>query len=404
MKRRILFVDDEPQVLEGLRLRLHRQRSRWEMAFADGGKTALELLARAPVDVIVTDMRMPQVDGVALLKEVQRLYPRVVRIVLSGHAELQAALQAVPVAHQFLTKPSEPGTIENVIERACNLQTLVNDETVKRIVGQIDILPSLPKVYHQLLVALSTDAGSTAEVARILKQDMAIAAKTLQIVNSAFFRLSRSIVKIEEAVTYLGLNTIKHIVLAAEVFQNGHGRRPPAGLSLEELQDHAYLVGELAASFFKDQRAKEDAFVAGLLHDLGKLVLAMELPAAVEKVHAEMRSAGCSMHCAEERVLGVTHAEVGGYLLGIWGLPYPIIEAVANHHAPSRVDTKELGILAAVHLADGLANEVQGAPAGPAPQSVLDQTFLTRLGVVEQVDGWRELAERHVRNRGSAGS
>src|ERR1700690_3600413 len=121
MMRRVLFVDDEPQILEGLRHRLHRQRKQWEMLFAESGKAALKILAHEPVDVIITDMRMPQMDGATLLTKVKELYPRVVRIVLSGHAELETALRAVPVAHQFLNKPSEPGVIEGVVERACNL-------------------------------------------------------------------------------------------------------------------------------------------------------------------------------------------------------------------------------------------------------------------------------------------
>ncbi len=117
-KKTVLFVDDELNVLEGLRTRLHRQRSKWEMVFVQSGREALERLAQGDVDVLVTDMRMPEMDGVTLLKRAQEEYPRVVRIVLSGHAELEAALRAIHVAHQFLSKPCEAGVIENVVERA----------------------------------------------------------------------------------------------------------------------------------------------------------------------------------------------------------------------------------------------------------------------------------------------
>jgi HD-like signal output (HDOD) protein len=400
MTRTILFVDDEPQILEGLQHRLHRQRKRWKMLFAQSGKAALELLAQEPVDVIVTDMRMPQMDGASLLREVKDRYPRVVRIILSGHAELETALRSVPVAHQFLNKPCEPGVLESVVERACNLQSLVNDDAVMQAVGKIEKLPSLPRVYSQLMAALSRENTSTDDVARILKQDMAICAKTLQVVNSAFFRLPRSIGKIEEAVRYLGLTTVKHIVLAVEVLQQGEGRsRPPPDFSIEELQQHSLLVGEVAASFFSGKQEKEDAFVVGLLHDLGKLLLAVELPDHLQKALIEMQTSDCAMYIAEERLWDVTHAEVGGYLLGLWGLPLPIIEAVANHHAPSRVETNGFDILAATHIADVMVHAELDGQASTKQSVELDLAFIDRIGANDKLDIWREQVSSQVRNR-----
>jgi HD-like signal output (HDOD) protein len=401
MKRRILFVDDEPQILEGLKHRLHRQRKQWEMRFAESGATALEILAQEPIDIIVTDMRMPQMDGATLLRKVQELHPHVVRIVLSGHAELETALRAVPVAHQFLNKPSEPGVIESVVERACNLQLLINDDIVKQTVGKIDKLPSLPRVYSQLMVALSNENTSTDDVGRILKQDMAICAKTLQVVNSAFFRLPRAIGKIEEAVRYLGLTTVKHIALAVEVFQRGKSHsQPPLGFSMEALQQHSLLVGEVASGFFSDKQTKEDAFVVGLLHDIGKLLIAVELPDHMTKILLEMKASSSPMNIAEEKVWGVTHAEVGGYLLGLWGLPYPVIEAVANHHAPSRVDTKEFGILAAVHVSDALVHEVVDRRGAAEQFAGLNLAYLENLGIADKVDAWRQNVRRQAKKHG----
>lgn len=403
MKRRILFVDDEPQILGGLKHRLHRQRKQWDMLFAESGAAALEILANEPVDVIVTDMRMPHMDGATLLKKVQEKYPSVVRIVLSGHAELETALRAVPVAHQFLNKPSEPGVIENVVERACNLQMLVTDDIVKQVVGKIEKLPSLPRVYSQLMAALSNENASTDDVARILKQDMAICAKTLQVVNSAFFRLPRSIGKIEEAVRYLGLNTVKHVALAVEVFNLGKGQsRPPPGFSMEALQQHSLLVGEVAAGFFADKQAKEDAFVVGLLHDIGRLLIGVELSKHMAAIMLEMKTSNCSMTDAEDKVLGVTHAEIGGYLLGLWGLPYPIIEAVANHHAPRRVDSTEFGILAAVHIADALIREEFNSRKTSEPFPGLDPVYIEKLGVAEKLDGWRDNVRHQTQKHGES--
>jgi putative nucleotidyltransferase with HDIG domain len=398
MKRYILFVDDEPNILAGLRNRLHRLQRKWDMAFAQSGAEALEHLANNPVDVIVTDMRMPRMDGAALLTEVQRQYPRVVRIVLSGHAEMETALRAVPVAHQFLSKPSEAGAIEEVVERACNLQSLINDELIQRAIGKIDKLPTSPRVYNKLVAELTNESASVDGVARILHEDMAMCAKILQMVNSAFFRLSRKVVRMEEAVSYLGFNTVKHVVLAVEVFQNSERRTKPP-LSLEVLQRHALSVASLAATFFTGKQLKEDAFVAGLLHDIGKLVLLTELPEKVAQVAAEMKSSNSEMHVAEKNVLGVTHAEVGAYLLGLWGLPYPIVEAVADHHAVQRVQSKEFGLLAATHIADQLINEAQwqeysSGYATHGPPAPIDGDYLTQLGVANQMSNWRQTAEK----------
>jgi putative nucleotidyltransferase with HDIG domain len=334
-------------------------------------------------------------DGATLLKKVQEAHPDVVRIVLSGHSELEASLRAVPVAHQFLTKPCEAGLLENVVERACNLQALVSDEVVRRIVGKIEKLPSLPRVYSQLMSALADERTSNRDVAAILKQDMAMCAKMLQIVNSAFFRLSRSIGKIEEAVAYLGLNTVKHVALAVEVFANRDAHGNLAGLSLEALQKHSLLVAGIASSMFTQQHDKEDAFVAALLHDIGKLLLATELPDHVLRVVDTMRREGGAMHAVEQRLCGVTHAEAGAYLLGIWGLPYPMVEAVANHHVPGRVEQPAFDLLAVVHVADALANE-QANPVvtGTERQSIdLDPSYLDKMGIADKLDTWRETAK-----------
>jgi HD-like signal output (HDOD) protein/CheY-like chemotaxis protein len=397
MKRRVLFVDDDPSILEGLRNRLHRLRSKWDMRFAGSGLEALKQLSEEPIDVIVSDMRMPVMDGAELLTKVRDRHPRVVRIVLSGHSELETTLRAVPVAHQFLIKPSEPGVIESVIERACNLQALIGEEVVHRVVGRIENLPSAPTVYVRLTAALSKETTSAGEISKILKQDMALCAKILQMVNSAFFRLPRSIARIEEAVAYLGFTTIKQIVLAAEVFGQSKAVTSPK-LRIDDLQAHAMAVGDIVAGLFDEKKEKEDAFVAGLLHDVGKLVLVMEAPEQLDRVLAEMNGQACAMHVAEQALFGTTHAEVGGYLLGLWGLPYPVVEAVASHHNPTRIETREFGLLAATHIANELVCEAASA-ASAAEDPTADAPYLgyvEELGMMDRLPAWREAVKRRL--------
>ncbi len=402
MKRRILFVDDEPDILQGLRDRLRRLRKKWDMVFVESGRKALEALAETQFDVIVTDMRMPQMDGATLLRNVVDKHPEVTRIVLSGHAELAIALRVVPVAHQFLSKPCDPGLLENVVERALNLHALINNDAIHSIVSRVDSLPALPRVYSELVNALSDEMASLEVVANILKQDMAMCAKILQIVNSAFFRRSRSITAIEDAVAYLGSNTVKQLVLAVEVFGADTPRKPPGGISMDVLQQHSLLVASIASKMFKDKQRKEDAYAAALLHDIGKLLLITEMPQQVEEVAATMRETGVSMCSAEQQLFGVTHAEIGGYLLELWGLPYPVVEAVANHHAPNRVAQRDFDILAAVHIANILANEQMGPlVTGTSGESAdLNLDYVNTLGVGDELETWREMARAQAEAAG----
>lgn len=389
--KRILFVDDEPRVLEGLRNLLRRYRRQWEMTFASGGPAALELLKTQSFDVIVSDMRMPEINGAALLSWVQREHPRTVRIVLSGHTELQAALQALPVAHQFLSKPCDAAELESVIERACQIQALVDDPKIQQVVGGINQLPALPRVYQQLMQALAEDRAQARDVAALLQEDMTLCAKLLQTVNSAFFRLARRITKVEEAVNYLGFNMVRSLALTIEVFDIQH---QPSGFSFEALQHHALSVASLARQISADPRIKDDVFMAGMLHDIGKLVLVLRMPEKTREALTLAHQRQAPLWQVEQEVLGVSHAEVGAYLLGLWGLPYPIIEAAAFHHQPRTISPHQFGVLAAVHVANGLVNEMTHAEG--IPPEPMDDDYLTMLGIIDKLEGWRALA--HAQN------
>jgi putative nucleotidyltransferase with HDIG domain len=392
-KIRILFVDDEPNILEGLQDLLRRYRRKWDMVFVGSGEEALEEIDKGHFDVVVSDMRMPGIDGAGLLRRVQETKPHIVRIVLSGFAELEAALRVVPVAHQFLIKPTSAEVLENVIERACSLQTLIQDDKIRGIVGKLQKLPSLPRVYAQLMNLLSHEQSSASEVAKVIEQDAAMCAKVLQMVNGSFFGQPRQITSIQSAVSYLGFNMIKNLALSVGIFMLG-GQSKAGGFSLERLQAHSMLVSALAMRILKtDKRQAEDAFMAGMLHDLGKIILGLELPHEYALVAEKSQESNQPQHEVELKTFGVTHAEVGAYILGIWGLPYPVVEAVANHHAPDRVPQKGLDILAAVHVANTLAHEI-ASEAGDASEIFrpVDSEYLVSLGIADKIEGLKIMA------------
>lgn len=391
---RVLFVDDEPRILKGLERMLRGLRREWDMTFVESGEEALRVLEDEPCDVVVSDMRMPGMDGATLLKEVKERWPRAVRIVLSGYSELEAALRVVPVAHQFLSKPCDAETIRQVVERSCALRDLLNSEELKDVVGRMDALPPVPRTYQALCAALVKPNVDVKEVADIVQSDPAVSAKLLQLVNSSFFGLARRVTEVSQAVTYLGLQTIRSLVLSLEVFREFSSNGSHPAIDLEREQTHAGLVAALSRRIVEAEGRRdlvEVAFTAGLLHDVGKLVLASRLPKTFAEVAAKAEAEGRAMVDVEEEMLGVSHGEIGGYLLGLWGMPVPIAEAAANHHRPHRSGSTAVDTLVAVHLADGIARQAAGAG-----EERLDPECVGLLSDRSLLDEWRALARERL--------
>jgi putative nucleotidyltransferase with HDIG domain len=397
---RILFVDDEVSILDGLQNLLHKQRHMWDMVFSVGGEAALAELEKGPFDVIISDMRMPGMDGAALLTAVKEAYPNVARIVLSGQAEREALVRALPVAHQFLSKPCDADVLRIVIERACRLQKLLQDETIREAVGKLDALPSAARAYRELTEALSDPDVGLARVAAIVERDPAMSAKVLQLVNSAYFGLARRVTSIAQAMMYLGSDTMKGLVLTSQVFSLIE-TRPVAGLSVERLQEHSLMTARLAKRLVAEPRMADEAFTAALLHDIGQIALAVSLRDRFAEILRDARTSQRPIQDVEYERLGVSHAEVGAYLLGVWGLPFPVVEAVAYHHRPGLVEAGDRGILAAVHLADTL---VEAGDDDPDVTPGLDLAFLQASGWAAAVPKARELTATARLAASAAGS
>ena len=389
-KKRVVFVDDEPSVLKGLRGLLRKQRHIWAMEFLGSAKEALTSLRATPADVIVTDMRMPTIDGATLLKQVQADHSNTVRIVLSGYAEEEAVMRAVPVTHQFLSKPCPADRLQNVIERACTLQRLISDDRMRGTVGMVSRLPPLPRIYSALTSALADPNSDATTISRILERDPAMCAKLLQLVNSAFFATAMPISNIAQAVMRLGFEMVKNLALSLAVFENLLGKRV-RGLSHEHLQQHSVRVANLARKMLPDRRQADDAFMAAMLHDVGQLVMASTNPKQLTKALAVAAKDGIALHVAEQQVFGVTHAHVGAYLLGIWGLPYPIVEAVAFHHTPEQVASDQLDVVSAIAVAEMLVQEGASGPAVALEHTELSAAYLERDSLRGKLDGWRAM-------------
>lgn len=384
---KILFVDDEPNILDALTRMLRPMRFDWSMTFVGSGQTALDALEKEAFDVVVSDMKMPGIDGAQLLGEVRRLYPHIIRIILSGYSEKEAIMKSIGATHQFLSKPCDPESLKSTIKRVCALRDLLGDEHLRQLVSQMPNIPSLPTLYTELIDELTKQEPSTRTVAQIVKKDIGMTVKILQIVNSAFFGLQRRISDSNQAVEFLGLDTISSLTLGLGIisqFEHQNG----SGVLLAKLWEHSMRVGMNANKI--GHRLKPgiavDAFTSGLLHDIGEVVLAVNLPKEFVEVSKLVENGECRL-AAERRVFETTHAEIGAYLLGLWGLPQPVVEAVAFHHTPLETATNEITPLTAVHIANAIEHHASYDGIDDWRMR-LDAEYIARLGLTEKVDDW----------------
>jgi len=386
----LLFVDDEPRVLQGLQRQLHSMRNEWEMNFVESGPQALKLMATTSVDVIVTDMVMPGMDGAQLLMEVMKRHPHTVRLVLSGHADREAVLRLVGPAHQYLSKPCNAEELRAAISRALALRDLLANEQLKQLASRIRCLPSLPTLHVQLTAELRKDDPSVENVAKIISKDIGMTTKILQLVNSAFFGLPQPAADPMEAVMFLGLTTIRALVLSVQVFSQFDSRANKS-FSIDGLAQHCWLTGLLARRIAEaehcDPKFDDQCFLAGLLHDVGQLILATNLPEPYAEVLRNARESGRPVWEAEIAAFGATHAQVGAYLLGLWGLPNPVVEAVALHHQPEASSFQGFSPVIAVHVADSFAHEYNSGPSESSNPINLDH--IAALGLERRVAEWR---------------
>jgi HD-like signal output (HDOD) protein/ActR/RegA family two-component response regulator len=386
---KILFVDDEPRILEGLRRQLYGRRNEWAMTFVGSGEAALQALGQATFDIVVTDLRMPGMDGTVLLEKVRQQHPHTLRMVLSGHAKAEDALRAAAMAHQSFGKPCDPRVLEDALARSLRLRSLLRSEPLQRLIGSLDSLPTAPRIYTMVCQAFEDPRVTLDAVATHVEKDVALSANMLKLANSAFLGSGRPVSHVRQALTFMGLNPLRAIILSSKLATM---RVPVPGFSIDALQRHSLLCAHIAAAIVGDAaKEKEEAFAAGLLHDVGQLVLASQLTQPYARaLQLAARDGRLPRVHEAEKLGGMTHAEIGAYLVGLWGLPYPIVEAVALHHDPKRATTRRFDSVAAVYVANVLAEEhVSSTGHRPEP---LDMDYLEELGVHAELPRWRQLA------------
>jgi HD-like signal output (HDOD) protein/ActR/RegA family two-component response regulator len=390
--RRVVLVDDDQRVLDELRAALSGTHDAWETEYVRGGEAALAEFDRGPVDVIVTDMRMPEMNGETLLAHVQARSPETIRVVLSGHGDAWAVAGAAVGAHRFLAKPCSGGELTAMLERSFAMAELSEAVALYRGATAATSLPSCPGVYVELTEAIADHAAGAGRIARVIERDPAMTAKVLQLANSAFFGVGRNVTRVRDAVTHLGTDTLAALALSARAFSELEPRCTPARFSIDAFQRHSSLVARLAVAIHPDPATRAEALTAAVLHDIGVLVLLRDDPRRWAQRSETAEREGVPLHLVESAELGVDHGSVGGYLLSLWGLPHSIAEAVANHHRPGSLVSPCLDAVGSVHIADALAHESDSREWGHGGAGLLDEEYVETIGVGGQLEGWRELA------------
>lgn len=400
--RRVLFVDDEPNILQGLSRMLRKERNNFQTSFATSGAEALSILAKEHFDVVVSDISMPQMTGLELLAEVKNLYPDTVRIILSGEPDLDLSMKSVNVSHRFLNKPCDPEVLKTAILRTCRLSEILRNDSMKKILTRIDSLPSMPAIYFEITEELQSRDASIQKVGKIIAKDVALTSKILQLVNSAYFSLPRHIASPEHAAVLLGINIIKSLVLVSQVFKKFDSLDMPNNF-LQSLWAHNLLTGNLAKAIAKeesrDHKVIDNSFIAGLLHDCGKLILASNFSEKYREIILNSCESSRPIWIVEEEFFGISHSEVGAYLMELWGLPSSIIEAIAFHHHPSMYGDDGFTPLTAVHIANVIGHKNHDGDdevdnSGFQPE--FDFSYLAGMNLDKKINSWETIRQNII--------
>jgi HD-like signal output (HDOD) protein len=392
MKKVICFAGFSGAELEAFQKALAQLGEAWDCVFCASGEETLDTLATRPFDAVVTSLRLDGMNGAVLLHLAASRYPRVLRFVVGDLSDQELVINCIGATHQFISSPWRAEEIIAIVQRSLALDAWLSNDKLRAFAPRLGRLPGVPSTYFEVLKKVESTNVSIESVAEIIARDPALTARLLQMANSPACGLSQKVTSSLEAVSVLGLDTLKSLVLCLQVFSHNSAGGIPS-ISLDSIWRRSFIVGNLAGKITlhhtSNARMAGDAFTAGLLHKVGQIILATNLSDEYGALVAAAQEKKHPLHEEELAQLGVTSDQVGGYLLGLWGLPLPMVEAVALHHSPSLAATNEFSLLTALHVAAVLANEEHGDDEHlPGPK--LDVKYLTSLDLPTKPAAWRK--------------
>ncbi len=392
---RIVFVDDEPHIVRALKRSMQTIENNWDMEFCQSGPEALAALERQPADILLTDMRMPGMDGAELLNIVRTKYPDTIRVVLSGYADKDCVYRTVGPAHAYLEKPCEINVLHDTLVRPLALRQILGDNDLRKVLGGMTNLPSIPEVFAQLLAELTSQDASTGTVAKIVERDMAMTAELLKLTNSSYFAIGARITSALGVVKILGLDVVQSLVLKIGIFREFAGRAD-LGRSIESLSAYSLKLGHLAEAFALEAGAStaeaKAAYCAAMLTPIGSLFL---LDARTEEYEGVFSLIGndLPLYVAEQAKFGVNHNLIGAYLLSLWGFSDLIVEAVTFAYTPSLCKSQNNHILTFVHAAIALGPKFPLLPPDVTPPRILDMAYLVECRFDNKINHWHRLVD-----------
>lgn len=406
VKTRILFVDDEENLLHGLRRSLRKMRGEWDMDFSVGGQDALQKLKQVNFDVIVSDMKMPGMDGAELLEQVRQLQPRTLRLILSGETDEIQFIRTVGPSHQYLSKPCQSETLINTVQRGVDLHRYIGSDEIREIIGNIEILPMPSSILFEVLEELDSKTANAKVVASIIERDLGLTTQVLRFANSAFFSLPVTVASPSQAVTMLGFDSIRATVLAAGIF-DAFDVSPEEEKELHRLAQNSFTIGSVAQALAEAEGADEilssHTLCAGSVSHIGTLILKSYCIDIFKKAVTRCELNKRAIHEEEEELTGSGHGAFGGYLLGLWGFNESIIEAVAYHHEPQKAGHTKSAPLTFVHAAQHLcAEQNKTRTTNESSPYSLDKEYLEQVGLISRLDDWRGIANSILKEEGPA--
>jgi len=397
--RNLLFVDDQNDIREFINRISSSLGDEWEIEIAPDGARALEILNDRKVDVLVSELALTDMNAAELYKEVSRKYPGVIRFILTADTDRKLIMQTLGYVHQYLPKPCDVKAFFGVMQNSVRLREILSNEKLHARIASIKSLPSPPEIYNQLISELQSDNVSMQNIANLIKKDMGITAKLLQMINSAYFGLKNHIESPLQAVNMLGLDTVKNLVLTVGTFSQFKDPGVP-GFSLETIYNYSVNVGACSRTYATilglSRQGAEDSLMAGMLFDIGKLIMVTNFYGELKESSRLAYEKSIPLFEAEREVMGVNDAEIGAHLLSLWGLPDPILEAVALHYTPRFSPCQGKNVLTAVHLAYA-ADHDQRHNIVDNESSALDMEYLSTLNLQSKVQSLRSFAAATVK-------
>ncbi len=399
-KKNILFVDDTENVISGIQRQLRPYREQWELFFATSGAQALQIMAEHPIDLIISDMMMPEMRGDELLKTISEQYPGTVRMILSGYADEESLKSGLNVAHQYLSKPCSAEILREAISQVFKIQACVRNPRIAASVGDANHLPSLPKIYHELNAAIADENTTTRDIAAIFARDMVLSAKLLQLVNSPYFGLNRVVSSLTDAINLIGLKKLNNLILSVHVKTAFPVDNPAMERYMEYLWQDAGRVAELARLIAQSENQQEDrpdqAYLGGLLHNLGLLIFLSRGGDQLKTLMDRVKNTDRPIPQLETEIFGFTRSEAAAYVLSLWKIPPRIIEAILLQNNPGETDYEGVNALTAVHAAACLLKPSVMEGHDRLFEMTLDTVYLQRIDKLQRLPDWQILADKVI--------